>query len=88
MLAYWVINTIRHQLKKENIHSGWKEVVRIMNTQKAVTTTAQNDKDEIIHIRRSSEPSEKARMLYDGVKYKYVPYTKKKSVVLKLELRE
>ena len=59
-----------------------------MNTQKAVTTTAQNDKDEIILIRRCSEPCEKARMLYDALKYKYVQYTKKKSVVLKLELRE
>ena len=88
LLAYWVVNTIRHQLKKEKIHSGWKEIVRVMNTQKAVTTTAQNDKDEIIHIRRCSEPSEKVRMLYDALRYKYVPYTKRKSVVLKLELRE
>ena len=88
LLAYWVVNTIRHQLKKEKINSGWKEVVRIMNTQKAVTTSAQNDKDEIILIRRCSEPSEKVRMLYDALKYKYVPYTKRKSVVLKLELLE
>lgn len=43
LLAYWVVNTIRHQLKKENIHSNWSEIVRVMNTQKAVTTLAQND---------------------------------------------
>lgn len=88
LLAYWVVNTIRHQLKKEKIHSGWKEIVRIMNTQKAVTTTAQNDKDELIIIRRCSEPSEKVQVLYNALKYKYVPYTKKKSVVLKSEYLE
>jgi len=88
LLAYWVVNTIRHQLKKEGIHSGWSEIVRIMNTQKAVTTLAQNDKDEVIQIRRCSEPNQKVQKLYDALKYKYAPFIKKKSVVLKSELRE
>jgi len=59
LLAYWIVNTIRHQLKMKDDHAGWSEIVRIMNTQKAVTTTAQNDKDEIIQIRRCSEPNQK-----------------------------
>lgn len=88
LLAYWVVNTIRHQLKKENIHSSWSEIVRIMNTQKAVTTLAQNDKDQVILIRRCSEPNQKVQTLYDALKYKYAPFIKKKSVVLKSELRE
>ena len=88
LLAYWVVNTIRHQLKKEKIHSGWTEIVRIMNTQKAVTTTAQNDKDEIILIRRCTDPNDKVKMIYDALKYKYAPFSKKKSVVLKSEFRE
>jgi transposase len=88
LLAYWVVNTIRHQLKKEGIHSGWSEIVRIMNTQKAVTTLAQNDKDEVIQIRRCTEPNQKVQKLYDALKYKYAPFVKKKSVVLKSELRE
>lgn len=88
LLAYWVVNTIRHQLKKENIHSSWGEIVRVMNTQKAVTTLAQNDKDEVIQIRRCTEPNQKVQKLYDALKYKYAPFIKKKSVVLKSELRE
>lgn len=88
LLAYWVVNTIRHQLKKENIHSNWSEIVRVMNTQKAVTTLAQNDKDEVIHIRRCTEPNQKVQKLYDALKYKYAPFVKKKFVVLKSELRE
>jgi hypothetical protein len=88
LLAYWVVNTIRYQLKKENIHSQWTELVRTMNTQKAVTTIAQNDKDEIIQIRRCSEPNQKVIKIYDALKYKHAPFTKKKSVVLKSEFRE
>jgi hypothetical protein len=88
LLAYWVVNTIRHQLKKENIHSNWSEIVRVMNTQKAVTTLAQNDKDEVIHIRRCTEPNQKVQKLYDALKYKYAPFVMKKFVVLKSELRE
>jgi hypothetical protein len=39
LLAYWLVSTIRFQLKKEGIHSDWRELVRVMNTQKCVTTT-------------------------------------------------
>ena len=38
LLAYWLVNKIRHQLKQEGIHSGWRKIIRTMNTQKAVTT--------------------------------------------------
>jgi len=95
VLAYQVVNTIRFQLKMKDedlldneIHSSWKEIVRIMNTQKAVTTTAQNKSDEVIIIRRCSEPNGKVRMIYDKLKYRYAPFTKKKSVVHKQKFRE
>ena len=86
LLAYWLVNTVRHQLKKDGIHSGWREIVRTMNTQKAVTTLAQNVQDEVIMIRRCSEPSHQVRRLYDALKYKYAPFVKRKSVVHKSEL--
>jgi len=86
LLAYWLVNTVRHQLKKKGIHSGWREIVRTMNTQKAVTTLAQNVHDQVIMIRRCSEPNQHARQLYDALKYKYAPFVKRKSVVHKSEL--
>ena len=88
LLAYCVVNTVRHQLKKEDIHSGWREIVRTMNTQKAVTTLAQNVQDEVISIRRCSEPNQQVKRVYDALKYKYEPFKKKKSVVHKSELEE
>jgi hypothetical protein len=86
LLAYWLVNTVRHQLKQEGVHSGWREIVRTMNTQKAVTTLAQNNHEEVIMIRRCSEPNQPVRKLYDALKYKYEPFVKRKSVVHKSEL--
>ncbi|GHT23359.1 hypothetical protein FACS189430_06520 [Bacteroidia bacterium] len=114
LLAYWVVNTIRYQLKKgepvvdvevktgtkiedkqvvgreietekqnNGIRFEWREIVRIMSAQKAVTTLAQNKSDEVIQICRCTYPEEKAKMIYDKLKYKYAPYKKKKSVVHK-----
>jgi hypothetical protein len=88
LLAYWVVNTVRHQLKESGIHSQWRELVRTMNTQKAITTLAQNVRDEVIQIRRCSEPNQKVKQLYDALKYKYAPFVKKKSVVLRSELED
>jgi len=83
LLAYSLVNTIRYQLKQKNITSSWSEIVRIMNTQKCVTTIAQNKQDEFIIIRRCSEPEPKAKQIYDALQYKSAPFIRKKSVVLK-----
>ena len=87
LLAYWVVNTIRFQLKKEGIHSDWREIVRIMNTQKCVTTTMINDKDERFSIRCCSMPTEKACKIYTALKMKEAPFVRKKSVVREIENR-
>ena len=34
VLAYMVVNTIRHKLKQKGIHHDWKNIIRIMNSQK------------------------------------------------------
>ncbi|MDR2125920.1 MAG: IS1634 family transposase, partial [Prevotellaceae bacterium] len=96
LLAYWIVNTVRFQLKRnDNVQKienkkiidpvplQWNEIVRIMNTQKVVTTLAQNKTDEIITVRRCSFPSDNAKMIYDKLGYKYIPFKNKKSVVHK-----
>ncbi len=47
---------------------------------------AQNSHDQVILIRRCSEPNQPLKTLYDALKYKYAPFVKKKSVVHKSEL--
>ncbi len=51
LLAYWVVNTVRfNKLQHTEIKSQWREIVRIMNTQKCVTTLVQNTREQWISI--------------------------------------
>lgn len=81
ILAYSVVNTIRHQLKKEGITSGWSELVRIMNTQKIVSTRMNGPNGKIIQIRKCSEPTNQVSQIYKALNYKSKPFNQKKFVV-------
>jgi transposase len=80
ILAYWLVNTVRYQLKREKITHSWREIVRIGNTQKVITTIAQKEDLQYIGKRKCSEPEPKLRAIYDALKYKQ----KLKFVVLKI----
>jgi hypothetical protein len=110
LLAYWVVNTVRYQLKKtangvDNkqknttteaeaetnlapINFQWKEIIRIMNTQKSVLTVSQNRYDEVILSRRCSDPTPKVEAIYQRLKYKSKPFTKRKFAVHKSEFEK
>jgi hypothetical protein len=87
LLAYWVVNTIRYQLKQKGIKNEWRDIVRIMNTQKIVTTTMENEYDQQIIIRQCSEPAQEVIKIYTALQYKSKPFTRKKSVVPLQELK-
>jgi len=80
LLAYWVVNTIRYQLKQKGLSNEWRDIVRIMNSQKIVTTTMNNDYDQQIIIRQCSEPADQVSKFYTALKFKSQPFTRKKSV--------
>ena len=84
ILAYWLVNTIRFQLKAKDIHSSWKEIVRIGNNQKMITTSGQNTINKIISVRKCSEPNENLKKIYTALNIKSKPFRKTKSVVHKL----
>jgi len=88
LLAYWLVNTIRYQLKNQGMNSGWTEIVRIANTQKVITTSGTNTYNKIISTRRCSEPGEKLEHIYNLLKTKHQPFTKRKSVVHKLDSKK
>jgi hypothetical protein len=87
ILAYWLVNTIRHQLKAKQINSSWSEIVRIANTQKVITTTGQNALDRKVKIRKCSIPNKKLQEILDILKLKHQPFRKRKSVVHKATLK-
>ena len=80
LLAYWLVSTIRYQLKQLGINHGWSEIVRIMNAQKMVTTTIENTKGDTIQIRQCSEPTEQVQLICNKLKYRQIPMPRKKSV--------
>ncbi len=86
ILAYWLVSTIRYQLKQQGEHSDWREIVRTMNTQKCVTTSIVNIKDETISIRQCTEPTMRVKKIYDLLGYKHAPFVRKKSVVPPAEI--
>ncbi len=88
IIAYWLVNTIRHQLKEQKINHNWQEIIRRTNTQKILTTSGQNKDNEIIYVRRCTEPNEKVKQIYSALKFKNYPFVKRKSVVHKSELKK
>jgi hypothetical protein len=58
LLAYWLVNTLRYQLKQSGINDDWKEIKRKTSTQKSVLTTAQSSNDKIIQIKRCAAPNQ------------------------------
>jgi Transposase DDE domain len=88
LLAYWAVNTIRHQLKQKSINNEWRDIVRIMNAQKIVTTTMENAYDQQIIIRQCSEPTDEVNKIYTALNYKSKPFTRKKSVVPLSEIKK
>ena len=81
LLAYWLVATIRFQLKQKEFRSDWREIVRTMNTQKCVTTSVLNIKEETISVRQCTEPSQQVKKIFDLLNYKYALFIRKKSVV-------
>jgi transposase len=81
LLAYQIVATIRHQLKQKGINHDWRNIVRIMNTQKEITSKMKGEKGKTIMIKKCSNPTMEAKRIYDALGYKYNPYFMKKSVV-------
>ena len=81
VLAYMVVNTIRYRLKQQNIHHDWSNIVRIMNTQKVVNSSIKNDKDQVILLKKCSQPNSQVTAIYKAMKYKTMPFSLKKYVL-------
>jgi transposase len=88
ILAYWLVNTIRYQLKNNGINSCWTEIVRIGNTQKVITTSGTNTYDKVITVRKCSLPNENLKRICDILKMNHKSFVKRKSVVHKPDFKK
>ena len=80
ILAYQLVNTIRHMLKNNKINHDWKNIVRIMSTQTIQTIELPTDK-KTIHLRKPAKPIEEAQQIYDAAKCTHTQSALKKYVV-------
>jgi transposase/predicted Fe-S protein YdhL (DUF1289 family) len=83
LLAYWLVNTIRHQLKLSGIQDSWQEIRRKASTQKSVITTGQNTYNHSIQIKRCTEPTEPLQQIQRALGYTNKCYKQLKFVVHK-----
>jgi transposase len=74
VLAYQVVASIRHQLKIKGIRSEWREIERIMNTQKATTTSFVTNEDKKVFFRKCSRPINEALKIYNALGLKSMPF--------------
>ena len=74
LLSYWIVNTVRHKLKLQGITHYWTELKRILSTQKAITTKAENALGEQIELRICSDPTDAASELYRTLGYNPIPF--------------
>lgn len=65
ILAYQVVNTIRFMLKNAGINYDWKNIKRIMSTQK-IQTVKLPMKKKIIYLRKPSVPIKEVKQIYDA----------------------
>ena len=80
ILAYQLVNTIRHSLKKENIHFSWSNVLRLMSTQTMQTIELVTDKKRI-HLRKPSKPIKEVEKIYQTTNCKSLKPAVKTNVV-------
>ena len=76
LLAYWIVNTVRYQLKQIGINHYWSEIIRIMSTQKAVTTEAVNRLGEKVKMRICTTPTVLVKQIYRQLNFNSIPFKK------------
>lgn len=80
LVAYQLVNTVRHMLKQQNLNYDWKNIVRIMNTQTLQTLEIPTDK-KTIHLRKPSKPIKEVQEIYKATGCKKTQKALRKYVV-------
>lgn len=80
MLAYQLVNTIRHMLKEKGINHDWNNIVRIMNTQN-IQSIIMKTESKTICLRKPTKPIKEAIEIYNATHTSSMKPGQKKYVV-------
>ena len=73
LLAYHVVHTIRHQLKKKRIHSSWSDLRKQLRGQDRITVSMRCQNGEMVHVRKSTRPEPRQQNIYDALNLSHYP---------------
>ena len=81
LLAYHLVHTLRHQLKRQGIHLSWDSIRSLMATQQRVTLILPTDAQSIIYLRTTTRAEIQQQQIYDALGIKPDPLGKRKTIV-------
>lgn len=81
LLAYQVVAPIRFMLKSKGLNYDWRNIVRIMNSQKSATMSIVNKDKKTIIIRKCTSPLQEVLEIYKATEISSIPFRQKKFVV-------
>lgn len=81
LLAYHLVQTLRHQLKRQGIHLSWECIRSLMTTQQRVTLILPTDAQSIIYLRTTTRAEIQQQQIYDALGIKPDPLGKRKTIV-------
>jgi len=66
--AYYLVHTIRLQLKAQGIDGAWETIRNILSGQVRITTTLQRRDGKTVHVRKTSHPESAQQNIYTALK--------------------
>lgn len=80
ILAYQLVNTIRHQLRQQHIYHDWSNIVRIMSTQRMQDVVLSTPTKQL-YLLTTSQPIKEVQEIYHATNCPSMRPTTKKYVV-------
>jgi transposase len=68
VLAYYIVHTLRRQLKANGVNDSWETLRATLSTQVRITVTLQRRDGRVIHVRKASRPEPGHQRIYDALK--------------------
>jgi transposase len=81
LLAYHLLQSIRHSLKLKGLNLGWQHLRQRMSTHCRVTNRFKTSDGDLLFIRQCSEPEAFHKTIYDALGLHYRPCKTKKQLL-------
>ena len=81
LLAYHLVQTLRKQLKQNNIHDSWKTLRAKMENQQRITVVMQRADGKTIHLRKTTHAEPHQKAIFDAPGITTQPGVTQKTIV-------